>query len=78
MWIRRRKGPRTEFLGPTNILWLGKLAKETNMGLAVYQALVQHFLSVSTHLILTKLFEVRTIIVTLTHFTNDETEEQRP
>lgn len=41
--IGRRRGPRTEFLGPANILWLGELAKETSAGRTVCQTLGQHF-----------------------------------
>lgn len=42
-WIGRRREPRTEFLGLGTISWLGELAKETNAGLTVCHALVQHF-----------------------------------
>lgn len=41
--IGRRRGPRTEFLGPANMLWLEELAEETSAGRTVSQTLVQHF-----------------------------------
>lgn len=40
---RKVEGPRTEFLGPANILWVGVLAKETKEKFTVCQALAQHF-----------------------------------